>query len=655
MSEESVSQKLPKNVDLLSDFPVASFDLWKEKLTQDLKGIPYEKLLSRTYEGIDLKPIYTIDDLTNIPFSNDLPGSGSFVRGDRINKEKICAWKHAQEVLDHSKKQLTQKEADSNAIHLTLSRDNLLNINSNIAENEFSISNYENFRSLFNSVDFRKTDIYINAGLSQTQILNNFKKLIGDENREFSCLRGSIESAPLSLLAQYGGLTQPVSEIIAEMGSSFEFIKTNNIELKTIGIQAVVSQNAGASVVEELAFAISEAVEYLNLFHKAGFEPEQILSMMKFTFGTGGNFFMEIAKLRSARMLWRNICDKFEIAPTQSRMSIHSINSSVNKTIFDPYVNMLRSTTETFASIAGGADIITVLPFDKVYKNPDNLGQRIAKNTHVILEEEAHVNSVIDPAGGSYYVENLTKEIAEKSWELFQFIEQNGGYLVNLQNGKLQEMVEETVKKRRADFNKRKSVLVGTNMYANPKETIQSDLLSNKPNNVNLSGQTDIQFLEKAKPFKEFRLASNFEKLRLNFEEFCKSKNEKSKMLLATMGQLKDFKARADFSRAFFEPVGFEILYPNGFDTTEQLFDTIGENNPEVVVICSTDDKYPEIVPEITAKIKQKDISPVVVLAGYPKDKIEEYKRYGIDEFIYLGADVFEINSRILKAIGVEL
>ncbi|MCF8431878.1 MAG: hypothetical protein K9G34_08015, partial [Melioribacteraceae bacterium] len=273
----------------------------------------------------------------------------------------------------------------------------------------------------------------------------------------------------------------------------------------------------------------------------------------------------------------------------------------------------------------------------------------------VILEEEAHVNSVIDPAGGSYYVENLTKEIAEKSWELFQFIEQNGGYLVNLQNGKLQEMVEETVKKRRADFNKRKSVLVGTNMYANPKETIQSDLLSNKPNNVNLSGQTDIQFLEKAKPFKEFRLASNFEKLRLNFEEFCKSKNEKSKMLLATMGQLKDFKARADFSRAFFEPVGFEILYPNGFDTTEQLFDTIGENNPEVVVICSTDDKYPEIVPEITAKIKQKDISPVVVLAGYPKDKIEEYKRYGIDEFIYLGADVFEINSRILKAIGVEL
>ena len=367
---------------------------------------------------------------------------------------------------------------------------------------------------------------------------------------------------------------------------------------------------------------------------------------------------------------------------------------------------MLRSTTEAFSAIVGGADSIHTNPFDESFNPSDNFSRRIARNTQIVLKEESHLDQVIDPAGGAYFVEKLTDDIANAAWKLFQSIEGKGGMINAIQSGFVQEEISKVAEAKKKDFAKRKSVLVGTNMYANPKEEMMSikkqdlDAVYNKRveyiQKYRISGEDKkhkniLEKLQKiadtksfdliddaveaflegaslgevsksirssadygitAQPIKQFRLAEMFEELRIASENFKLKTGSKPKVFLATMGPLKQFKARADFSRAFFEVGGFEIVYPNGFNSTEEAIKSALDSKAQAVVICSTDDTYPELVPPIVKGIKEKSKDVAVILAGYPKDQIEEHKKSGVDDFIYLGADAHSIISNLLKRIG---
>jgi methylmalonyl-CoA mutase len=476
--------------------------------------------------------------------------------------------------------------------------------------------------------------------------------------------------------------------------------------IKTIGVSGLPYNNAGANAVQELAFTLATAVEYLNEMISRELKVDDVAKRFKFNFGIGSFYFMEIAKLRAVRMLWSKILEAYEVKEENRKIFIHGKTSQFNKTFFDPFVNSLRTTTEAFSAIVGGVDSLHTNTFDESFNQSDDFARRLARNTQIILKEESHLDQVIDPAGGSFFVEKLTDDIANSAWKLFQIVEEKGGMLKTIQSGFVQDEISKVADTKRKDFAIRRSVLVGTNMYANPKEEMmelkKSDLNAiykkrveyiqkyrvygdNKKHSSILEKLQNIAdtksyelidnavdaFLEGASlgeisksirasaekgisvtPLEQFRLSEMFEELRIASENYKKKTGSKPKVFLATMGPLKQFKGRADFSRAFFEVGGFEIIYPNGFASTDEAIKAALESKAEVFVICSTDDTYPDLVPPIVKAIKERSKDIAVVIAGYPKDQIEEHKKSGVDDFIYLGADAHLVLNTLLKKIG---
>ena len=313
--------------------------------------------------------------------------------------------------------------------------------------------------------------------------------------------------------------------------------------------------------------------------------------------------------------------------------------------MYDPYVNMLRTTTEALSGVLGMADSVTVAPFNASYDVPNDFARRIARNTQIILSEEAHLDDVIDPAGGSYLIETLTNFLTGEAWSFFREMEEVGGVIKALESGVLQNRIAEIRMGREANLNKRKDVLVGINMYTNPDEKPMHD---NREKNVTASKITGEKIT--VEPLSSYRLAKAFEDLRTKVMKFEGDK----RVFLMNMGSVKQHKARADFSRGFFQIAGFEVIDNKGFSTVEDAVKAAAENGAPVVVICSTDDTYPELVPPILKGLKKNNPDIVTVLAGYPKDQIEQHKASGIDEFIHVRANAMQILGTIASRTGVE-
>ena len=385
-------------------------------------------------------------------------------------------------------------------------------------------------------------------------------------------------------------------------------------------------------------------------------------------------------------------------------MFIHAKTALYNQTYFDPYVNMLRTTTEAFSAVVGGVDSIHTNPFNESFSLPDTFSRRIARNTQIILNEESNLSKLIDPAGGSYFIEKLTDDLLKEAWKLFKEIENKGGIVEALKSGFVQSIISEVTSNKNKDIAKRKSVVVGVNMYANTKEEkikpivlnkeefkkkraeylqkyrIEGDnkknsdileklqILSDSNNDIieigidaALEGATIGEISQSARANRgeevlinkliKFRTGELFESLRDACENYKTKTGAKPKIFLATMGPVKQFKGRADFSRGFFEAGGFDVEYPNGFATTDEAVTAVINSKANAVVICSTDETYPELVPGITKGIKDAAKNISVILAGYPKEQIEAHKQSGVDDFIFLGCDAYSILKKIIDNV----
>jgi methylmalonyl-CoA mutase len=235
---------------------------------------------------------------------------------------------------------------------------------------------------------------------------------------------------------------------------------------RTIRVNGSNFTNAGCDVVKELALSISMANEYMSQLTERGISSDLAASKICFNFGTGSNYFFEIAKIRAARLLWSLVVSAYNpINAESSVMNINSITGRWNKTVYDPHVNLLRTQTEAMSAILGGADSLTVEPFDIVFRQPDEFSERIARNQQLILKEEAYFDKTADPAGGSYYIENLTSMIADSSWKIFVEIETRGGFLSSLKSGFIQKLIKESATIRKSDIFNKKEILLGTNKY----------------------------------------------------------------------------------------------------------------------------------------------------------------------------------------------
>jgi methylmalonyl-CoA mutase len=701
--------KLPEKFSIKDDFPETSFEDWKKTVEKDYESVPPEKRLkTKTFEGIYLQFIYTKKDIENLPEVSNKPGFKNFVRGTRPDGYLDNSWLIAQEI------QNPIPEEFNSALKIDLERgQNAININLDksyqevVNENKFSINglviqNLDDLGKAFDNIDLTRYPIFVKTGYSNLHFLILFAAYAKQKGYDIKKLTGAIESDPVNFAVSEGYL--PISEeaIFNEMYEATKWSINNSPALKTIGVNSIQYHNSGANIIQEISYSISTAVEYIRQMLKRGLNINEISRNIRFTFGISSLYFLEISKLRAVKMLWAKVIESFGGDEESQKIFIHARTSYNNQTIYDPYVNMLRTTTEAFSAVIGGVDSLQTNSFDEALGQADEFSRRIARNTQIILSEESHLNQLIDPAGGSYFVENLTNEIAKKSWDSFREIESKGGIFKALESGFIKDEIEKIANEKKTNFAKRKITQVGINAYANVKEekleyeipdyskalksryekynklkkekgyieslgrTKKADTMEKLfasaseaytkgvyINDIALNSRKNIAGKFKIEPLKIFRTAEIFEELRDASLEFKNKNGFLPKVLLLQMGTLKQYKGRADFSKSFFEIGGFEVDSTQKCNTAEEAIDSGLNSGSKIVVICSTDDTYPELVPPIVKGIKGKNKDIIIVLAGYPKDYVDQFKQDGVDEFIYLGADVHKTLKTIMTKTGV--
>ncbi|MDQ5910258.1 MAG: methylmalonyl-CoA mutase [Pseudomonadota bacterium] len=696
------------------EFPPTPYEEWRKVVDKFLKGAPFEKrLVTKTYENIDLQPMYRQEDIANLPQIDSLPGFAPYVRGASAIGYVGGSWDVAQEIPCSTPAAFNEAlQSDlargQNAINLVLDHPTLHGIDADQAEagdvgkGGLSLSSVADLAQALAGVDLETMPIYVQADTSALSFTALLAALIKQQGKSLAQLRGAIGMDPLGHLAHYGHLPRDLNGVYDVMAQLTGWAKANAPQLQTITVQGHPYHNGGASTTQELAFALATAVDYLRAMQERGLNIDDAAPRVRFAFSIGSNFFMEIARMRAARMLWAKIVQAFGGNAESQKMHIHARTSAWNQSMYDPHVNLLRGTTEAFSAIIGGCDSLHISPFDELIRTPDEFSRRIARNTHTVLREETHITHTVDPAGGSWYVEHLTDAVARQSWSIFQEVEKQGGMAKALAANWPQGQVADIAAKRMANLAKRKDIFVGTNMYPNLKEarleapkvdaaamkaermaalnqarsaaqqaqkqTALAQLVKGENGveaaiNAALAGATIGEIAQAARTNAQpgptmnavcaQRGALPFEKLREATDAYQARTGNRPQIFLATMGPLTQHKGRADFATAFLGVGGFETIYPAGFTSTDEAADAALKSGASIVVICSTDATYPELVPPLAQQLKQANAGLTVLLAGYPTDHIDAFKAAGVDDFIHINANCQALLTTLQKKMGI--
>lgn len=611
-----------KKEKLFDQFPGISYDEWRAKVETDLKGADFnKKLVWRTNEGFNVQPIYRAEDIADLKTTDSLPGEYPFIRGTRTDNE----WLTRQEILSED-----PAEANKTAIEVLGKGVNSLGFK--VAEpTEATVT------ALLDGIDLEKVEINFNCcpckAMNLAEALVNYLKAKGAEKS----FHGSIDFNPLRKALRHG------AEINAEIvEKAIKLIKTVESvpSLRVLAVDSVFFCDGGAYIFQELGYALAWGAQWMTALTDAGLSAEEVADRIKFNMGVSSNYFMELAKFRAARMLWAQIVEQYKPASVDAaKMHVHAATSKFNQTIYDAHVNLLRSQTEAMSAALAGVDSITVVPFDTPYKTPDAFSERIARNQQFLLKEESHLDKVVDPAGGSYYVETLTLSIAGEAWKLFLDVVDKGGFFAEVSDGNIQKAVNESCEKRHTDVARRKEILLGTNQYPNINEKAADKIVA-KACHCSCGEKTEGNggLLMK-------RAATDFEDLRLATEAAAK----RPKVFMLTIGNLAMRLARAQFSTNFFGCAGYEIIDNLGFETVEQGIDAALAKGADVVVLCSSDDEYATLAPEA---FKYLDGRAEFVVAGAPACT-DDLKAQGIENFVHVRCNVLEtlqaFNAKLLK------
>jgi methylmalonyl-CoA mutase len=607
---------------LFNVFPPVTTEEWEALIKKDLKGADYErKLIWKTIEGFDVKPYYRAEDLAGLEYLKAFPGDFPFVRSGRKRENN---WFIRQDLKTNNIGKANKKALDI----LMRGVDSLGFILDNA--NKMAVDDIEN---LMENIYATMVEVNFICGPQAPEVFEIYLELVKKYNRDLQKIHGSVDFNPLAQLILCG-------DFYNSEDSDFEACRhlIENAQhvphFRTLEVDASIFKNSGSSIVEELAFGLACGNEYLTKLTDKGVSVDSIAANLKFRFGVGSNYFMEIAKIRAARLLWAKIVNVYSPSDAEfTRAFIHSVTSDWNKTMYDPHANLLRTTTEAMSAIIGGTNSLTVRPYNAIYEKPTAFTERIARNQQLLLKEESHFDKIVDPSAGSYYIENLTNSIAEQAWKLFLEVDELGGFIKAFKKGFVQDKINETARKKDMDIATRKNILLGTNQYPNFNEFKLKEFETGVFQKTNHTVENPL-----TETLKPYRGAQGFERLRYKTDKFALA-HRRPQAFMFTYGNLAMRRARSQFSGNFFACAGFEIIDNNGFKTIDEGVNTALNSKAEIVVICATDDDYPLIVPEIFKHIGDKAI---VVVAGYPKESIDELKSIGIKHFIHLKSNVLE-------------
>lgn len=628
---------------LFSDFPPVSTQEWMEKISVDLKGADYEKkLVWKTNEGFKVKPFYRKEDLENLKSTEALPGEYPYLRG--INK-KDNTWFVRQDIKADDAATANAKALDI----LNKGIDSLgFNIPSQNVSEEFIEKLLEGICCECVELNFstcqRKT-------LALVQILTAYFQKKGYDPKQ---IKGSVNFDPISRMLLKGKDLSKVLDFAKQLVEATAAFP----HFRCIAVNSILLNNAGAYIFQELGCALAWGNQYLNLLTEAGVPAALAAKKIKFNFGISSNYFMEIAKFRAARMLWANIvnaykpvCPRTDCQNTAAdgtclcacKMVAHAETSSFNQTLFDAHVNLLRTQTEAMSAALAGVNSITVTPFDATYETPNDFSERIARNQQLLLKEESHLNKVVDPAAGSYYIENLTDSIAQEAWKLFLQIEDEGGMLKEVLNGKVQEAVNASGKARHEAVSKRKEILLGTNQYPNFNELAgEKAPLQQACGCGSHEEEAESEFTK----LNLDRAASEFEALRIATEKSGK----RPVAFMLTIGNLAMRQARAQFSCNFLACAGYKVIDNLGFASVEEGIEAAMQAKADIVVLCSSDDEYATYAIPAYQQLAGR---AMFIVAGAPAC-MDELKAAGIENFIHVRCNVLDTLKDYNEKLGIK-
>lgn len=618
-----------KNEKLFSEFPEISTEQWEAVITTDLKGADYQKkLVWRTAEGFNVRPYYRAEDLKGIGFLGIKAGQFPYVRGN-----KLCGgWKIFQSLTVECPEKANAEalkaiEAGAESIGFGFEYDK-----------ELSVAQIE---TLLSGIDPTKTELMFCA-CGQKWIVEPVMNWAASFDK--AAVRIAFNFDPIIWsLSMFGKFTcgcskgTPCFESIAELVKKYSEFK----HVRFVGVDASQFGNSGSTIVEELAFMLSAAHDCVVNLMEAGLTAAQAAKTIRFTTSITSNYFMEIAKLRAARMLWANIMKAYDPqCCCAEKMYIHAVTSSWNMTVYDPYVNMLRGTTEAMSAALGGVHSMEVTPFNAAYANPTEFSHRIARNVQLLLKKESHFDNVVDAAGGSYYIENLTQSIADAAWALFKQVEDMGGYIKAFEQGFITSKIEESAAAKDKNIATRRLALLGSNQYPNFNEKADKSITD-----AAVHPCTCECVDQNAPHLKPYRGAMPFEQLRLTVERSGKE----PKAFMLTCGQLAMARARAQFSCNFFAVAGIKVIDNTFFASVEDGVAEALKSGAEIVVVCSSDDDYATVAPEVKRLIDNKAI---VVVAGAPACQ-SELEAAGINHFISIKNNVLQTLTNYVKELGI--
>ena len=717
-SDEELQKLLKKSADV-EDFPDVPLDEftpptdeeWKAACEALLKGAPFEKkMFTKTYEGITFDPMYTRKHTEDILPKGVMPGMGDYLRGVDAAGYIGKPWGIAQacdETLPAENNELLRHENDKGATiyHIVLDTASRAGVDARQAEKVgdtgTSVTTVEDMHVLLTGLDLAKFPLYVYTGANAVPLLALVAAARRAAGEDMKNVRGIVGADPIGTLVTDGKLPASLDSYYDSLAAAARWATVNAPHLRTVFVRSDVYSSGGANDVQEVAAVLAAATAYLRALCERGLTIDAAASQIAFAFSMGANFFLQIAKLRAVRPLWAQIVKAFGGNAEAQKMRIHARPALFFKTVYDPYVNMLRNTTEIFSGVVGGIDSFESAPFDEPIRKGDEFSRRIARNVQIMLQEEFGLLQPIDPAGGSWAVETLTRQMKGKIWAAFQGIEKEGGIAAALRAGTVQEGIAKVLADRFKNADLRRDRIVGNNMYPNMTETLletraedTAALKAQRTKDIEaylsdidtkhrdealaafkadgsvqnaveaaLAGATIAELMaaltagkgaETVAAIAPHRWSERFEALRRRTEDYKAAKDDNVKIFLANMGPIPQHKARADFTTGFLQVGAFEVLGNDGFKTVDEAAEAARASGADAVVICSTDATYPEIVPALAPKLHKVLPQARVFLAGAaPKDLLETYKEAGIDEYISVRANCYEILEGLQKQKGM--
>ena len=701
---------LPRELNLSEDFPTPTIADWRRAAEESLRGGSLDRLVVRLLEGIDIQPLYTGDGFTP---PAEAPGQPPFTRGRRV-ADDAEGWQNAPridhpEVATAASRISEALEGGADAVWLRAAAASRLGLDPDHPRAESAdldgtlLSTADHLHALLQPVPADGCPVHVTAGGAAPAVLALLAAAADRRGMHLGTLHGSVDVDPLGALAADGEDPLGLDRSLQLAADATMWAAEHAPNLRVLSVSTLPYHAAGATAVHELAFAMATAVATLRAVEAGGGDLEAAARRLRFVQALGKDVFLGIATLRALRRLWFRVATSCGIGDDAAGAFVHAVTSPRSLTARDPWTNMLRGATQTFAAIVGGADAVTTLEFDRRLGVPDGLGRRIARNTQTILREESHLGRVADPAGGSWYVESLTDDLARRAWALFQGIERDGGMREAVERGRIAAAVGEALTARRRAIAHRRDPITGVSTWPllderlptpeavdersvrhRAAEEVGSWRDRHRPDAALAAvadavraglrdggctaaavraaadgatlGQLVAALRADGRPTRVVPLpaepsARMFERLR-DAADAAAASGRRPAAFLANLGPVAEHTARATFIRNLLAAGGIDSVDRGGFDDPQALAEAFGDSGAEVAVICSSDARYASDAADAARRLTEAG-ARMVALAGRPGDRESEWRSAGVDLFVHAGGDAHADLTALLEAMGV--